>query len=260
MAAMDDAALARLEHENMHDWLRVAAGQVPGAVIQRAEGVGLYATGLPAPLFNQIVTDDGAAPDEVAAAIAILQERGAPFCVVLRRDADDSLRPLMAGLALRLDDDVLPGMALHPIPTNLVTTAPGLEIEIVRDAEALHDHALVAAHAFGIREDVALAFVGDELWKRSGATVYLGRSDGRPVVSGFTVRTGDTLGIFTIATEQDARGRGFGAAMTSRLIADGAAAGCTVAALQASEMGRPIYERIGFRVVQEYDVYVGRPA
>jgi GNAT superfamily N-acetyltransferase len=257
MAPMDDAALARLEHENMHDWLRLACGQVPGAVIHHEAGVGLYATGLPAPLFNQVVTDDGAAPGDVTAAITILRERGAPFCVVLRRGADTRLRPLMAELALPLDEGVLPGMALHPLPTTLVTTAPGLEIEVVRDAESLHDHALVAAHAFGIREDVVLAFIGDELWERPGATVYLGRADGGPVVSGFTVRTGDTLGIFTIATEPAARGRGFGAAMTSRLIADGAAAGCTVAALQASDMGRPIYERIGFRVVQEYDVYVG---
>jgi GNAT superfamily N-acetyltransferase len=257
---MDDEALARLEHDNMHDWLRVAAGQVPGAVIHRADGVGLYATGLPAPLFNQIVTDDEAEPAEVAAAVQILRDRQVPFCAVLRRDADERLRPLMTELALALDRGVLPGMALHPMPTDLATSARGLEIEVVRDARSLREHALVAAHAFGIREDVAIAFVGEELWTRSGATVYLGRSEGRPVVSGFSLRTGDTLGIFTIATEADARGRGFGGAMTSRLIADGAAAGCTVAALQASDMGRPIYERIGFRVVQEYDVYVGRPA
>ena len=148
-------------------------------------------------------------------------------------------------------------MALHPIPDDLVTTAPGLEIEVVRDAEALRDHARVAAHGFGFPETIAIAFIGDALWEREGATVYLGRADARPVVSGFTVRTGDTLGIFTIATEPDARGRGFGGAMTSRLIADGAAAGCTVAVLQASSMGRPIYERIGFRVVQPYEIYVG---
>ena len=36
-----------------------------------------------------------------------------------------------------------------------------------------------------------------------------------------------------------------------------ASAGCDVAVLQASSMGRPIYERMGFRLVQEYDAYLG---
>jgi GNAT superfamily N-acetyltransferase len=254
---MDDATLARLEHENMLDWLRVACGQVAGAIIRIEHGLGLFATGLPAPLFNQVVADDGATAGDVRAAVAILRARGAPFCAVLRRDQDARFQPLMTELELRLDDGTLPGMALHPIPADLVTTAPGQDIRVVRDPEALRDHALVAAHGFGIPEAVAVTFIGEELWARDGVAVYTGYADGRPVTSGFSVRTGDTLGVFTIATEPDARGRGFGAAMTRRLIADGAAAGCTVAALQASSMGRPIYERIGFRLVQPYEIYVG---
>jgi hypothetical protein len=40
------------------------------------------------------------------------------------------------------------------------------------------------------------------------------------------------------------------------VVADGVADGCDVAALQASEMGRPIYERLGFRTVVRYATYV----
>jgi GNAT superfamily N-acetyltransferase len=253
---MDDATLARLEHVNMLDWLRIAFAQVPGAIVRFEDGVAVAATGLPAPFFNQIVTDDGASPEAVAGSVALLRERGARFCVVLRRDQDAHLRALMAELGLALDEHVMPGMALDPIPPDLPTDAPGLELRLVRHADSLRDHALVAAHSYGFPEAVALAFIGDELWTREGATVYTGYADGRPVTSGFSIRSGDTLGIFTIATEADARGRGFGAAMTGRLIADGAAAGCTVSALQASSMGRPIYERLGFRLVQEYEIYV----
>jgi predicted GNAT family acetyltransferase len=87
--------------------------------------------------------------------------------------------------------------------------------------------------------------------------VLVGYADGVPVTTGFSVQTGETLGIFTIATVADARGRGYGAAMTAKLVAEGAAAGCTVAVLQASTMGRPIYERLGFRVVEEYQTFRG---
>jgi hypothetical protein len=40
------------------------------------------------------------------------------------------------------------------------------------------------------------------------------------------------------------------------VVADGVAAGCDVAGLQASEMGRPIYEKLGFRTVVSYAAYV----
>jgi hypothetical protein len=44
--------------------------------------------------------------------------------------------------------------------------------------------------------------------------------------------------------------------MTVRVALDGRAAGCDVAALQASEMGRPIYERLGYRTVVRYRAFV----
>jgi predicted GNAT family acetyltransferase len=62
--------------------------------------------------------------------------------------------------------------------------------------------------------------------------------------------------VYSIATVAAARRRGYGAAMTARVVADGVVAGCDVAALQASEMGRPIYERLGFRTVVKYTAYL----
>ena len=39
-------------------------------------------------------------------------------------------------------------------------------------------------------------------------------------------------------------------------VASFAADGCDVAILQSSEMGRPIYERLGYRTVVEYDGWI----
>jgi predicted acetyltransferase len=61
--------------------------------------------------------------------------------------------------------------------------------------------------------------------------------------------------VYNIATVEGARRRGYGTAMTVRVALDGRAAGCDVAALQASEMGRPIYERLGYRTVVRYRAF-----
>jgi predicted GNAT family acetyltransferase len=84
----------------------------------------------------------------------------------------------------------------------------------------------------------------------------VGYASGDPVVSGLGWRTGRTIGVYSIATVGSARRRGYGAAMTARVVADGMVAGCDVAVLQASEMGRPVYERLGFRTVVRYAAYL----
>ena len=74
--------------------------------------------------------------------------------------------------------------------------------------------------------------------------------------TGLGIRSGRTIGVYNIATIESARGRGYGAAITRQVVADGIAAGCDVAILQASDMGYPVYERMGFRTVVEYVGYV----
>jgi GNAT superfamily N-acetyltransferase len=102
------------------------------------------------------------------------------------------------------------------------------------------------------------AIVTPKLVGSPAASLYVGYTDGVPVSTGLGYRTGRTIGVYNIATLESARRRGYGAAMTMRIVEDGAAAGCDVAILQASDMGKPIYERLGFRTVVEYFAY-GEP-
>jgi GNAT superfamily N-acetyltransferase len=256
---MDDATLARLEHANMIDWLRLTAGQVRGSVVASAGGVVAIATGAPMALFNQVVVEPGGGTEDgVRRAIAVMREVGAPFYVVLRRDADAQLRAAVAELGLELEDGPLPGMALHPIATaDPAPLPPGHEIRRVTDEAGMADHVRVATEGFAMPGSIVRDVVGSGLWARPGCIVYVGATDGEAVSTGFSVRTRRTLGVYAIATVPSARRRGYGAAMTARLVADGAAEGCDVAALQASDMGHPVYERLGFRVVVEYDMWYG---
>jgi GNAT superfamily N-acetyltransferase len=117
-------------------------------------------------------------------------------------------------------------------------------------------HRQVVSAGFGSDPAVAVGTACPDLLGRPDCVVYVGFADGSPVASALGWRTGRTIGVYSIATVPSARRRGYGAAMTARVVADGIDAGCDVAALQASEMGRPIYERQGFRTVVRYVAYV----
>ncbi len=256
---MDERTLAALEHENMIETMTGGAAGAPGSLVRRSGGVALFATGLAIRLFNQVVVEDESArADGIAAGVAVMRERSERFVVHLRRGPDDRFVPLMADLGLMLPDEdtAMPGMALHPLPSVSPVVLAGHEIRRVADAAGMEDHIVTAAAGFGMPEEMIRAFVAPDLWQQPGRAVYVGYTDGEPVTTGLGVRTGRTIGVYNIATIESARKRGYGVAMTERVAADGAAAGCDVAILQASAMGLPIYERLGYRTVVEYDGYV----
>jgi GNAT superfamily N-acetyltransferase len=229
---MDDTTLARLEHENMIEAMGAAGGQAPGALVRRQDGIALILTGLPLRLFNQVmVAGDDVRAEAIEAAVSVARERGDRFVVNLRAGTDDEhLQAIESmGLVPLSPEPWMPGMALHPVPGVGGTPAPAEWLEAV---------------------------MSEALLEVPGAAVYVGYTDGIPVTTGLGVRTGRTMGVYNIATVETARGRGYGAAMTMRIVDDGTAAGCDVAILQASDMGKPIYERLGFRTVVDYVGYV----
>ena len=256
---MDAARLAARHHANMIATMGLLAGQVPGGVVRRSAGVAIISSGIDFLLFNQVVVDGAATtPDAIVAAVGVMRDRGPRFAVNLRVGTDDRCVPIMAelGLVPLSADPWMPGMALHPLPDDRSPAPPdGHDIRRVTDAAGLDDHIRTAAAGFEMpealmRSVMPLGVIGSEI-----AAFYVGYTDGQPVTTGAGIRTGRTIGLYSIATLPGARGRGYGAAMTRRIAADGATAGCDVAILQASAMGYSLYERLGYRTVVEYMAY-----
>jgi GNAT superfamily N-acetyltransferase len=256
---MDDGLIA-LEHEN---WIAYLTGVVRcsgQAIVTRDDGVVTILSGLPFDWFNQVlVARAQATPEGVLAAVARARERDDTFVVRLRDGIDDRFIPTLieAGLVAGGAASLTPGMVAFPIGIDALArhAAPDLEIRRVTDAPGIEVHRRVVTAGFGSAPVVAEGTACPDLLGRAECVVYVGYADGIPVASGLGWRSGRTIGVYSIATIGSARRRGYGAAMTARVIADGVAAGCDVAALQASEMGRPIYERLGFRTVVRYTAY-----
>ena len=110
----------------------------------------------------------------------------------------------------------------------------------------------MVARGYGLGLEEVTGFVRAELLRDAEVECYLGLVDGEPVASSTLAHGGRVAGVYNVATLPEARRKGFGEAMTWHAISRGAACGCDMAALQASEMGRPIYERMGFRLVSPY--------
>ena len=216
---------------------------------------------MPFDWFNQVLVerDDTKASDLLAAARAVSRPADVPI-VRLRDGTDDRfIRDLTrAGWIAAGAATMTPGMVAFPID-HLATMGrhlPEFQIRRVADSAGVDEHRDVVTAGFGTPPSVAVETTGLELLGTPEPTIYVGYAAGLPVTAGLGWRSGRTIGVYAISTVPTARRRGYGEAMTARVVADGIAAGCDVAVLQASEIGRPIYERLGFRVDVRYNVHV----
>jgi ribosomal protein S18 acetylase RimI-like enzyme len=76
---------------------------------------------------------------------------------------------------------------------------------------------------------------------------YIARRRGEAVASVVSQDHRGDCSIWWVATVPEARGHGLAAALMRRALADGRARGCEVSTLQATKLGRPVYERLGYR-------------
>lgn len=265
---MDASWLATLQHQNWIGYLAASVSLNEQGRVVRDRGVVTLLGHVPMRFFNQILVEEtGAAASAIAASsiavgVRLGRARRDPFVVSLREGIDDRFMPLMADIGLVPSDDAATqAMTLHPVSARVRSTlaTPGFEITQISDESGLEDWRAAVSSGFGAEPSVAQAMMGVGLLERPECAAYVGYLNGQPVTAGLGWQTGRTIGVYNIATIPTARRRGFGEAMTARVVDDGAAAGCDVAVLQASSMGRPIYERIGFQISVRYTGYVDSP-
>jgi GNAT superfamily N-acetyltransferase len=155
------------------------------------------------------------------------------------------------GMAADLGD-----MAASPLPH-------GLTVEEVTDHSRLQEWTDVLATVFNIPDAAAAAWFDSyaELAgiPRSPWTQFVAYVDGRPVATSSLLVAGPLAGIYHVGTVADARGRGIGAAITLEAMRAGRDAGASIAVLQSSDMGSPVYRSIGFREYCRLSMYDWRP-
>src|SRR6185437_14188400 len=137
-----------------------------------------------------------------------------------------------------------------PIP---VATTTGLRIVEASTESDLRDLDYVMIHGYPIPE---LTFPDDRVTDKrafGGAMhFFIGYEGDQPSSCAMACIGEHEVGIYAVATLPDRRGKGLGDALTRAALA---AAPHLPAVLEASELGQPIYQRMGFQVVSEYTLW-----
>ena len=153
-----------------------------------------------------------------------------------------------------------PEMILTSQFTSIWAMPLDLEIQAVRDIGQLQSWARTSSLGFETGDASFFdLFVKPENLAIKDTTMYIGTSDGKPVATSLLNISDNVAGIYAVCTLREFRGRGFGAAMTAFAVNDGFSKGCDLASLQSSPYGAPVYFKLGFRYVFDYQCWVVSP-
>jgi ribosomal protein S18 acetylase RimI-like enzyme len=240
----------------------------PGVAIGSFGNLVFGVIGTDIPDLNRIMSPDSERLPSPEAIDAVLERLRAYPAIAwwippgpFQADLEERLGRL--GLAVNPDDPVAPAMVaeLDGLPDPVAIR--GVDIEVANSGDAAFDAALVSGAGFGMPAAMAtdMAAVFRRLGERPDGPgrYFVARLDGRPVAAAISVLDDDAVGIYNVATVPEARGRGIGGAITLAALLDGRRRGATLGVLEASPMGRPVYERLGFRDVGDTRVLVRRP-
>ncbi len=247
--------------DRLHEVLVSVAEQLAtvleGAQFERGDGYCFLSfPTFPIRDLNGVWADTDAAANQLATRRAQANELRTPFTVMTRAGKTPAVE--QAARELGLTNEIrIPGMTVTAQDLN--EPASDLEVLSVKTADGLAQALAVGASGFGVPADLVVSLYSLEVAQLDGLETYLGRVDGRDVSTavGFTIDR--TCGIFSVATPEVHRGRGYGAAITAQAVRDGFNAGADLAGLQSSPMGESVYKHLGFREVETYTLFAPPP-
>jgi GNAT superfamily N-acetyltransferase len=159
-------------------------------------------------------------------------------------------------------DDIGMAADLSELPEE-VPTPEGFAVERVRDGAGLAAWVEALGSGFG-EGPVEAEWVGGvyrELGFGDAGPLrhYLGRLDGEPVATATLYFGAGAAGVYFVSTVEHARRRGIGAEITRAALLEARDLGYRSGVLGSSEMGYPVYRRLGFEEHCRIGLYEWRP-
>ncbi len=243
---MDDARLLERMHANQLRFYRAMCDASPGA--RAIEFDGVLAAVIPlAPdrsVFNSVLYDDA---ERLAANLerlaAAYEDAGVRAWTVWVHESDEETARVLERA----------GHSVDAQPRAMAMELDGFErpddCELdwsdrggIGDVSRIND----GSYPFPERPFTAADLAAPTL-EDGGVRLYVANVDGEPAACLGTVDEGSDCGIYMVATLPEARGRGVSGRLLAQALADSRERGCETTSLQATGMGVPVYERVGYR-------------
>jgi ribosomal protein S18 acetylase RimI-like enzyme len=241
----------------LHAHWRTQCGYIAGGEVAEHDGVLVTATNVPDETLN--VAFVPRAPADPEGAVAWCEEwfgaRGLRLGVELRVGAHPEVELVLRSREYRV---VVrrPAMALHPVALPGVATPHRVTVRRVTDDADLAAFQAVQAAAFDLTPEVAERFLPPAALATPGIAFFVAAHDDVVAATAAVSVSPHGAGVVGVATLPAYRRRGLGRAVTLAAVAHGAAAGADLAWLYPSPMARSLYASIGFRALDETQVWV----
>ncbi len=253
MAYVDDAEGWRRLIASLAQWSRTIDGASEGMRAIDREGMVLTVT--PAVPQRSIVNDVVYWDSEALAAAydelrRTYEDAGVEAWLVWVPDGDAAIARFLADRGHALDSDP-EAMVLDLDVVERPAEPAGFSREI--DPGAL---ARLNDEAYGMRDAFARAL--ERLDGRDNLYLYGVEEDGELASGLVTFDHEDDCSVWLVATRESARGRGLAGALMAHAMVDAHERGRTTSTLEATDLGRPLYERLGYRSLGEIQMWEKR--
>lgn len=249
-------------HLNLIDSSRQLFELDPGAAVEAGDGWVFAAGSSTHPVISNAAfrTDDGLDPDRlVTRAKDFFASRKRRFSIMLRgeepEDLDLAAAADAAGFRLVYE---MPEMTLAA-PVVAAPIPAGAELRKLTSSEQARDYWKVAAASYvsiGFPPEVFGSYTNNSGLLAENVAAFIAYLDGEPASIAMTIVSHGVAGIYWVGSLELARGKGLGRAVTAAATNAGFELGAEVASLQASPMGKPVYEAMGYETLFDYRLFM----
>ncbi len=252
-------ALLELMDLNWREMCRECIRATPGGWVVERDGLLVCGSPRGSMATNMaIVTAPVSARSVRAETDRLFRAAGLSFSVWTRAHRDAALEEELAAAGF-VEMHREPGMAWAPGDGAPPRCPRELTIRPVVDDAGREAYARVVAEAFAVYgtppESTRSHFASLPSLVGPAVQGFLGWRDGVAVSAATLCLSHGVGGIAWVGTCDDARGRGYGAAVTWAVIEAGLRRGARFMNLQASPMGAPMYRRMGFSTPTHYVLF-----